>query len=195
MEQDLTGIVETILYISGDEGLDTLRLAESLETNQSRIVSELKRLQQEYEEHGETLQIVQVGETFKLTTRPEFSLYVEKYAKPPERSVLSQAALESLAIVAYRQPVTRLDVEEVRGVKADRALHTLVNRGLVEEAGRVKGAGRAILYQTTTRFLDVFHLESLESLPKIDESASDEGEEQMDLFLSNYKEQLDDEKD
>ncbi|GAK02356.1 LOW QUALITY PROTEIN: segregation and condensation protein B [Geomicrobium sp. JCM 19037] len=192
MEQDLTGIVETILYISGDEGLDTLRLAESLETNQSRIVSELKRLQQEYEEQAKTLQIVQVGETFKLTTRPEFSLYVEKYAKPPERSVLSQAALESLAIVAYRQPVTRLDVEEVRGLK--QTGHYIHTEGSLRK-GRVKGAGRAILYQTTTRFLDVFHLESLESLPKIDESASDEGEEQMDLFLTNYKEQLDDEKD
>ncbi|MBM7633585.1 SMC-Scp complex subunit ScpB [Geomicrobium sediminis] len=192
MHEELTGIIETLLYVSGDEGIDVARLATVLELEEDKVSRELERLKEEYEEKGYTLQLMKFGSVYTLTTRPKYASYIERYAKPPERSTLSQAALESLAIVAYRQPVTRSDVEEIRGVNADRALSTLVSKGLVEESGRAKGVGRAILYVTTERFLDVFELESLQHLPKIEED-QDQDVEQMDLFLSNYKDLQNDE--
>ncbi|MBB6448983.1 segregation and condensation protein B [Geomicrobium halophilum] len=186
MNEDIDLILETLLYVSGDEGLEVRRAAEAVGIDKSRVITELERIASQYEEEGRALSVQQFGESFKMVTRAEFSEYVERYASPPQRGTLSQAALETLAIVAYEQPVTRLDVEEIRGVKVDRAMTTLVGKGLVEESGRAKGVGRAILYKTTPRFLDVFNLSSLDDLPTINDN---EQTEQMDLFMSSYREQ------
>ncbi|SDI30080.1 SMC-Scp complex subunit ScpB [Natribacillus halophilus] len=183
MNEDIGRILETLLYVSGDEGLEAARAAEVLGIDRHRIIAELQALASRFEDEGRALTILQFDTRFQMATRDEFSTYVERYAHPPQQKTLSQAALETLAIVAYQQPVTRTTVEEIRGVNADHAMSTLVGKGLVAESGRVKGAGRAILYKTTARFLDVFNLRSLDDLPSLEE---EEPAEQLDLFLSGY---------
>ncbi|QQK79816.1 SMC-Scp complex subunit ScpB [Salicibibacter cibi] len=189
MDRDVALILETLLYVSGDEGLEVAHASDVLGIDRAMVIHELQKLVSRFEAEARPLVILQFGSRFQMTTRPEFSDYVQAYAAPPQRGKLSQAALETLAIVAYQQPITRATVEDIRGVNADRAIATLTGKGLIEEAGRVKGAGRAILYETTDRFLDVFHLSSLEDLPSISEEA--EGE-QLDLFSSGYRESGDD---
>ncbi|QQK75964.1 SMC-Scp complex subunit ScpB [Salicibibacter cibarius] len=189
MDRDVALILETLLYVSGDEGLEVAHASEVLGIDRSTVIHELQKLVSRFEAEARPLVILQFGSRFQMTTRPEFSDYVQAYAAPPQRGKLSQAALETLAIVAYQQPVTRATIEDIRGVNADRAIATLTGKGLIEEAGRVKGAGRAILYETTDRFLDIFHLSSLEDLPSITE---DEGGEQLDLFSSGYRESQND---
>ncbi|AXF54838.1 SMC-Scp complex subunit ScpB [Salicibibacter kimchii] len=185
MNRDVALILETLLYVSGDEGLEVAHASDVLGIDRAMVTHELQKLASEFEREARALVILQFGSRFQMTTRPAFSDYVQAYASPPQRGKLSQAALETLAIVAYQQPVTRATIEDIRGVNADRAIATLAGKGLIEEGGRLKGAGRAILYETTARFLDVFHLSSLDDLPSITE---DEEAEQLDLFSSGYRE-------
>jgi segregation and condensation protein B len=111
------------------------------------------------------MQIVEWAGSFQMTTLPEHVSYFQKLAISPTRASLSQAALETLSIVAYRQPVTRADIEEIRGVNVDRAVHTLVAKGLIQDIGRADLIGRPILYGTTKQFLDYFGLGSIRELP------------------------------
>lgn len=115
---------------------------------------------------GRGLQLVRIAGHYQLATLSEHAPYFEKLAYSPARASLSQAALETLAIVAYRQPITRVEIEEIRGVKSERAIHTLVNKELIEEKGRAEAIGRPILYGTTKSFLDYFGLGSLADLPQ-----------------------------
>lgn len=112
------------------------------------------------------MQLVRIAGHYQLATLSEHAPYFEKLAYSPARASLSQAALETLAIVAYRQPITRVEIEEIRGVKSERAIHTLVNKELIEEKGRAEAIGRPILYGTTKSFLDYFGLGSLADLPQ-----------------------------
>jgi segregation and condensation protein B len=140
------------------------------------------------------LQIVEVAGAYRMTTLAEHAPYIEKLATSPIRASLSQAALETLSIVAYKQPVTRIEIEEIRGVKADRALHTLVSRELIEEIGRADAVGRPILYGTTRAFLDYFNLRGLEDLPEPTAANTNDrlDEETVMLFskLNREQEQL-----
>ena len=106
-------------------------------------------------------------ESLQLCTRPQYREILEKVLQPVRKQTLTQAALETLAVVAYRQPITRMEVEQIRGVQCDRAMATLVHWGLIEERGRRETVGRPILYGTTEKFLQHFALSSLEELPKL----------------------------
>ncbi|MOA12131.1 Segregation and condensation protein B [compost metagenome] len=143
-----------------------------------------------FEREGRGLQIVQIAGNYQLTTLPQHAPYFEKLAYSPTRSSLSQAALETLSIVAYRQPITRIEVEEIRGVKSERAIHTLVNKDLIEEVGRAEAIGRPILYGTTKAFLDYFALASLKDLPDLaDFESSEQLEEETQLLFQKLEEQ------
>ena len=113
------------------------------------------------------------GSHIQLSTRPDYAPQIEKLLQPIQKQSLSQAALETLAVVAYKQPVTRLDIEAVRGVKCDYSVQSLMNKGLIEEVGRKETLGRPILYGTTDAFLSHFGLTSLEDLPQPPESQQD----------------------
>lgn len=130
------------------------------------------------------IQIVQVAKVYQLTTLPEHASYFEKLAHTPTRSRLSRAALETLAIIAYRQPITRMEIEEIRGVKTDRTVQLLQRKGLVRETGRAEGPGRPILLGTTKEFLDYFGLSRLEDLPAPDSlfNWQEMEQERRDLF-------------
>ena len=152
--------------MAGEDGLTKKQLADILELDAEFAVDLVYDLQRDLEREGRGVQIAEVASTFRLTTHAEHAPYFERMAYSPTRSHLSQAALETLSIVAYRQPITRIDIEEIRGVKSERALASLVSKDLIEEVGRAEAVGRPILYGTTKSFLDHFGLPSIKELPE-----------------------------
>jgi len=162
----LKSVLEGLLFVSGDEGISAKTAAEVVETDVEVVKDVLKDLQKELAKKNRGIRIAEVAGGYRLTTVIEHAPYFEKLAYSPSRSALSQAALETLAIIAYRQPITRVEIEEIRGVKAERALHHLVNKDLIEEKGRAEALGRPILYGTTKSFLDYFGLPSIAGLPE-----------------------------
>lgn len=172
--QMLKSIIEGLLFMAGDEGLNIKQISEITEQRPEVIEEAMNDLRADFERSKRGLQVVAIAGMYELATLPEHAPYFEKMAYSPSRSSLSQAALETLSIVAYRQPITRVEIEEIRGVKSDRAIQTLTNKGLIEEVGRAEAIGRPILYGTTKSFLDYFGLSTIKELP--DSSAF----EQMD---------------
>lgn len=163
--QTLKSIIEGLLFMAGDEGLNIKQISEITEQRPEVIEEAVNDLRADFERSKRGLQIVAIAGMYELATLPEHAPYFERMAYSPSRSSLSQAALETLSIVAYRQPITRVEIEEIRGVKSDRAIQTLTNKGLIEEVGRAEAIGRPILYGTTKSFLDYFGLATLKELP------------------------------
>ncbi|TVP45980.1 MAG: SMC-Scp complex subunit ScpB [Gemmatimonadales bacterium] len=162
-------IVEAILFAS-DAPLraeEIARADEALDEDQVEVA--IQQLRQLYLESERAFDLVEVAGGHQLLTRPEFAGYLERFDTIPRPSRLSGPALETLAIIAYRQPIGRLEVEYVRGVGASGVIRTLQERGLVDVVGRGEGIGRPLLYGTTQRFLEHFGFESMESLPRPDE--------------------------
>ena len=160
---ELAHVIEAILFVAG-EPVNVNRLA-------------IDALESDYSYHRRGICLKRFGEHIQLSTRAEYAPYVERLLQPIQKQSLSQSALETLAVVAYRQPVTRLDIEAVRGVKCDYSVQSLVNKGLIQEVGRKEALGRPILYGTTDKFLSHFGLSSLEELPAPPEPANQEAEE------------------
>lgn len=164
--RSLKSIIEGLLFLAGDEGLSVRQIADITEQRPDLAQRALNELQDELASQARGLQVVQIAGNYRLATLPEHAPYFERLAYSPARSTLSQAALETLAIVAYRQPITRVEIEEIRGVKSERAIHTLSNKDLIVEVGRAEAIGRPILYGTTKTFLDSFGLAGLDELPE-----------------------------
>lgn len=180
----MKSIIEGLLFVAGDEGLDTKQLVEVLEVDAKEIKQCMARMTEEFIKDGRGIQIIEIAETYQLTTLPSHAPYFQRLAYSPSRSTLSQAALETLAIVAYKQPITRIDIEEIRGVRSDRAIHTLVAKELIQEVARAEAVGRPILYGTTKSFLDHFGINSIEDMPagSVFESDDNLAEETRMLF-------------
>ncbi|MFC4324116.1 SMC-Scp complex subunit ScpB [Litchfieldia salsa] len=188
-------IVEGLLFVAGDEGLSLKQLAAVLEVDQQIAQDIISDLIIDYKDEDRGLHLVEIAGAFQLTTKKEHSEYLRKLVESPSNTVLSQAALETLAIVAYRQPITRAEIEEIRGVKTERPLHTLAAKALIKEVGRVERTGRAILYGTTKEFLEYFGLKTIEELPPLPEKIDDESvQEEADLFFERFQETVDDSK-
>lgn len=162
----LKSIIEGLLFLSGEEGLSVRQIAEITEQSDGLVGEALEDMKEEWERQERGIQIVQIAGSYKMATLVEHAPYFERLAYSPSRSSLSQAALETLSIVAYRQPITRVEIEDIRGVKSERAIHTLVSKGLIEEVGRAEAIGRPILYGTTKSFLDYFGLANIKDLPE-----------------------------
>lgn len=177
-------IIEGLLFASGDEGVTFNQLTRILERPETMVHDLLTELATDYEQTNRGMMLVQTDNTYHLATKPEHGAYYQKMIESPHRTRLSQAALETLAIIAYAQPVTRLEVEEVRGVNSDRAIQTLQARDLVAEVGRKDTIGRPLLFGTTKAFLFFFGLTSLSELPPLAESVDEEKvNQEADLFL------------
>ncbi len=161
----MKSVLEGLLFVSGSDGIEAKQAATILEIDVDDALDLLYDLQAEFKRLGRGIQIVEVAGSFQLTTLPEHAPYFERLAHQPQHATLSQAALETLAIVAYKQPITRAGIEEVRGVKSERAINTLVSKHLIKEVGRAEGPGRPILFGTTKDFLEYFGLRSLKDLP------------------------------
>lgn len=182
---NLKAVVEGILFVSGDTGITLKQLSNVLDITEKNIEELLKELTADYEDESRGMLIIQADKVYYLTTKPEHSSYLKKVLEIPQTTKLSQAALESLAIIAYKQPITRVEIEEVRGVNSDRPVQTLLARSLIEEVGRRDTIGRPILFGTGKDFLTYFGLTSLDELPPFPETVDKEGaEEEADLFFN-----------
>ena len=169
MPVKVTRIVEAILFAS-DAPLKADEIARADASLDEDVVEEaIRTLQAEYGESGRAFEVVDLAEGFQLLTRGEFASYLERFDTVPRSPRLSGPALETLAIMAYRQPVSRVEIEYVRGVSCSGVIRTLQDRGLVEVVGRAEGLGRPLLYGTTERFLDHFGYRSVEDLPRPEE--------------------------
>ncbi|MGG1313517.1 SMC-Scp complex subunit ScpB [Cohnella laeviribosi] len=173
----LKSVLEGLLFVSGDEGISVKTMADVVEMDAEVVLDVLRDLQSDFVRQNRGLRISEVAGGFRLTTAPEHAPFLQKLAYSPARSALSQAALETLSIVAYRQPITRVEIEEIRGVKADRPIQSLIAKDLIEEVGRADAIGRPILYGTTKTFLDYFGLPDLDHLP---DPMVGEGEDELE---------------
>jgi segregation and condensation protein B len=166
--EKLASLIESILFVA-DEPVQASALAKTLRRPMDAVESALEELEQHYEGRG--LRLQRSNGLVRMVSAPESGPYVERFLGEESKQRLSTAALESLAIIAYRQPVTRASVEQVRGVNSDGPIASLVARGLVEEVGRAPGPGRPALLGTTMRFLEHFGLKNASELPPLDESS------------------------
>ncbi|KZL94241.1 SMC-Scp complex subunit ScpB [Clostridium magnum] len=161
-------IIESLLFVSG-EPLEIKQIASILECSVGFTKDLLSEMMKLYNVKNRGIKIINVNNSYSLVTKSENSDYIEKLLGNNSRQSLSQAALETLAIVSYKQPITRIDIDEIRGVKSDRAVSNLVEKGLIKECGRLEVPGRPILYGTTDEFLKYFGLENIEQMPVLDE--------------------------
>lgn len=184
----MIGILEGLLYVQGDTGLSLKEVMSILAVNEEEAKKLVYQLKANYEQEDRGLRLSYLGNTFKLTTKQEHKEYYEKLLENPSTHVLSQAALEVLAIVAYNEPITRGKIDEMRGVESTFVLRKLLAKGLIKEAGKSEMPGHPILYKTTDDFLDYFGLSTKEDLPNIEEIEIEDSKEK-DLFRSNYREE------
>lgn len=184
---NLKGVLEGILFVVGDEGITLNKICEILNINMDDAKNLLKELKSTYESEERGIRISYLGDAFKLTTKKEHKEYYEKLVENPDNNLLSSSALEVLAIVAYNQPITRVEIDEMRGVSSTHMIRRLVAKGLLKEAGKSTMPGRPNLYKTTSDFLDYFGLATLNDLPEIDKT--EKPNEESDLFTSIYKEE------
>lgn len=185
---NLKGVLEGILFVVGDEGITLNKICEIMNIQMEEAKSLLKDLKSTYESDDRGIRISYLGDSFKLTTKQNHQEYYKRLVENPENNLLSPAALEVLAIVAYNQPITRVEIDEMRGVSSVHMLRRLVAKGLLKEAGKSTMPGRPNLYCTTSDFLDYFGLATLNDLPEIDTSKYIP-EEEKELFTSIYKEE------
>lgn len=156
--------IECLLFVAS-EPLSVDKLGKITGAEQETVIVLLQELEEMY--RGRGFELIEVAGGWQFATRPELVGIIERYYRP-KVNLLSKAALETLAIIAYRQPITRAEIEEIRGVKIDGVLATLLEKKLVQDVGRKSGPGRPLLYGTTVQFLNFFGLKSLEALPQPD---------------------------
>lgn len=188
MEQ--LGILEGLLFVMGDEGIDLKSLCDIMNLEEYQVKELLTELKKRYESADRGLRISYLGDAFKLTTKQEHKEYYEKLVVSPGTNKLSQAALETLAIIAYNQPITNPEVSEIRGVQSGQLIRKLVAKGLLKEVGKSDLAGRPNLYATTSEFLDYFGLATIEDLPQVSVEETNQ-ESEAELFTSIYKDVAD----
>ncbi|MCH1624803.1 SMC-Scp complex subunit ScpB [Fredinandcohnia quinoae] len=189
---DWKAITEGLLFAAGDEGLTLKQIAAVLEIKISTAMDIVNELKTDYQKKQRGIHLIEIAGTFQLTTKKEHAGFLKRLVESPSNTSLSQAALETLAIIAYRQPITRTEVEEIRGVKTERPIHTLTAKALIKEVGRAEGTGRAILYGTTKEFLEYFGLKTIEELPPLPEKLEDEYvQEEADLFFERFQDTFD----
>ena len=182
-KQERLGILEGLLFAVGDEGITPAQVEYVLEVNKDEVNSLLLELKDRYQNISSGVTIIEVAGVYKMTTKKEHAPYLKRLIQNPHQRGLSNAALEVLAIVAYRQPITRHEIENIRGASSDNVLRKLLNFSLIEEGGRLEGPGRPILFKTTDEFLDYFGIKTLEELPELPFITPDFNlEEESDLF-------------
>ncbi len=172
-DDQITGALEALLFVS-DEPINTITLAGMLEIDVTDVTSALIKLQQSLERDNSGIQLREVAGGWRLYTHPIFHELIEKYILSWDTRKLSQAALETLSVIAYNQPITRNGIVSVRGVNSDSSINSLIEKGLVKEAGHENSPGQPFLYATTRAFLEKFGLASVADLPSLDDYAPDE---------------------
>ena len=182
----LEGIIEAILFTMG-ESVEVERIANAIEHDVPTTKKIIRNMMDRYQEEDRGIRIIELEDSFQMCTKPEVYEYLIRIAKQPKRHVLTDVMLETLSIIAYKQPVTRLEIEKIRGVKSDHAINKLIEYNLVCEVGRLDAPGRPLLFGTTEEFLRNFGVQSTEDLPTISpvklEDFKAEAEEEIQLQL------------
>ena len=173
------GIVEAILFVTGD-AVEKKEICRAMEITEGELEETLDAMESGYDFDRRGLRLLRFGAHVQLGTRPDYAPYVEKLLQPVQKQSLSQAVMETLAVIAYRQPVTKAEIELVRGVKCDYSVQSLLTKGLIKEVGRKEALGRPILYATTDKFLEHFGISDLRELPPLpDPQPVDKDEEPL----------------
>ena len=183
----MKAIVEGLLFLSGEDGLTLEEISNIIEKNTDEVKLIIRELYNDYTQETRGIQIEFLGNHFKLTTKKEHKDFYKKLIIDEENSTLSQSSLETLAIIAYNAPLTRIDIDNIRGVNSSYVVRKLLLKGLIEEVGISDAPGKPRLYNITHKFLDYFGLGSIEELPKLEENKEIIDEEKY-LFESKYKE-------
>lgn len=181
----MKSVLEGLLFVVGNEGLSLDEIAKVIETSKEEVEKLLDELKKDYEDDNRGIELKKLGEKYKLTTKEKNKRYYQKLTEVSDVRKLSQSSLETLAIIAYNEPITRLEVDELRGVSSAQLIRSLMAKDFVKEVGRKEVAGRPILYGITKEFLDYFGLSSKDELPKFDKIKSDDD---VDLYNSKYSE-------
>lgn len=179
--------IESLIFVSGNEGITITELSHLSGLLKPAVKDQIAQLQRKYKNDSScSFELLQAGESVKMVTKKQFASLIKNYFEAPATTTLSQAAVETLSIIAYKQPITRVDIEEIRGVKASSMIQKLLALELIKEDGRLDVPGRPILYSTTDKFLDYFELHSLDDLPPLPDEKNDDSEENeqdlMELF-------------
>lgn len=165
-DKEIRSIVEALLFIWGDP-LSLKDISKILEIEEHHVKKILDQMMDEFNYNRRGLKIVRTKNNYQLTTRPEHYQWISKLSQEKNKKNLSTAALETLSIIAYKQPITKSEIGAIRGVRSDKAIETLLNKDLIKEKGRLDRTGRPIIYGTTDEFLKYFGLEDLDDLPDI----------------------------
>ena len=192
-KKTMKSALETMMFMWG-EPLDVKDAAEVLEAEKAEVRELFKELQEEYEQEGRGIRIREAGDAFGFVTLADNDMFIKKLCTPVRVRRLSQAALEVLAIIAYRQPVTRSEIDSIRGIKSERVIDNLIDKGFIEVTGRSEGVGRPLIYATTREFLKKFGFASLKDLPEVPEyeelrrEGEEEGYGQMSMDFTGNEE-------
>lgn len=184
----MKAVIEGLLFISGDEGLTFEEMKNILEIDNESLKTLLKELYKDYSNKDRGIKLELLGNHFKLTTKREHKDYYQKLIKKEESNKLSQSALETLSIIAYNEPISRIDIDEIRGVSSSYIIRKLLLKELIEEKGKSSAPGRPTLYGVTSNFLDYFGLGSTKELPEIKQNKEEVKEENHNLFETKYQE-------
>ncbi len=163
---DVEAIIESLLFVAGEAVL-LKQISKVIEQDPITTQKILYRMQEEYEKQGRGIQIIELDGAFQMCTKPQYFEYIQKLYETPQKFTLTQALLETLAIIAYKQPITKVQIEDLRGVSCDHVVNRLLEYGLVCEVGRLDAPGRPLLFGTTEEFLRYFGFRSLEELPNL----------------------------
>ena len=175
----MKNIIEGLLFLSGDEGLSKESLIETLEINEYQLETMLKDMINEYRSDTKGIELIHFGGRYKFVSKEFVYPYAEKLFSSSKMATLSSSALETLAIIAYKQPVTRGEIEEIRGIGCEGMIRKLIARGLIKECGRSDAPGRPFYYEVTREFMDSFKLESLKELPELSEYNGNNVQEEL----------------
>lgn len=187
---NIQGAIESLLFIAGDTGLSVSELVTLVQCTGTQVEETLELLQEQYaNDETKGLAIVSFAGRYQMVTKGKYAHIIKEYAISPFATKLSQASLETLAIIAYKQPITRLEIDQIRGVQSSGALQKLQMRDLIEAKGRAEGPGKPILYGTTDYFMNYFGITDFTQLPEIDEFMSVTDEELQDLFGKRYEQE------
>ena len=185
----MKAVIEGLLFISGSEGITIDKIREITNLENDKIKDILTELYNDYSSESRGIKLVYLGNHYKLATKEEHKEYYQKLVEVEANSNLSQSALETLAIIAYNQPITRIEIDEIRGVNSSYVIRKLMIKGLIEDIGRSEMAGRPKQYAVTDLFLDHFGLESTDDLPELNIIEEEKQEdEEKNLFNSKYTE-------
>lgn len=181
MDINYRAIIEAILFVAGDEGVLLEQIASTFDLTEQEMMPKMDAIVLEYnEDENKGLEIVNYGHRYKLVTKASTHDYCQKIFSEETNKQFSQAALETLAIIAYKQPITRVEIEEIRGVSCDMMIRKLLAKNLIQESGRLDTAGKPFQYSVTDEFMDTFKLKSLDELPKLPDYK--EEKEEGELF-------------